>query len=93
MLQRGERVTNDAETDIASMIDAQRRHQLARERAETHEQRMERFAELQAASFELLRSSPEGYAAFLRRNHTSRRAELINGIWQPVSPDRPSPEA
>lgn len=86
-------MTDDAGTDIANMMEARRRHQQARERAETPEQRMERFAELQAASFDLLRSSPEGYAAFLRRNHKSRRAEVINGIWQPVSPDRPSPEA
>ncbi len=79
--------------DIEQMIDVQKKHQRIRQCAETAEERMERFAELQDASFELLRSSPEGFAAFHRRNYKSRRAEVINGVWQPVSPDRASNEA
>jgi hypothetical protein len=48
---------------------------------------------LQIASFELLHSSPEGYRNFLRRNHKSRRVEVIDGVWHPVSADRRTREA
>lgn len=49
---------------------------------ETPEQRLERFRELQNAAWEILRSSPEGYQAFLRRNYRKRRVEVINGEWR-----------
>jgi len=50
--------------------------------------RMERFRALQQSSFLLLRSSPDGYQHFLRRNYRIRRAEAVDGQWQPVSADR-----
>ena len=50
--------------------------------------RLADFAKLQQASFRVLRQSPHGYRHFLRRNMTSRRAEVIDGVWRPVSPAR-----
>jgi|GEM_PF-1529568 len=50
--------------------------------------RLAEFAKLQQASFRVLRSSPSGYQHFLRRNMASRRAEVIDGVWRPVSPAR-----
>ena len=55
---------------------------------DTPHDRMERFRALQQSSFLLLRSSPEGYQHFLRRNYRFRRAEVVDGQWQPVSADR-----
>lgn len=82
-------MTTDSESIAAALRDLHRRHQsLATE--ETGEQQFARFAELQAASFRLLQSSPEGWQHFLRRNYAARRAEVIDGRWQPLSPDRPA---
>ncbi len=53
-------------------------------------ERLAVFAELQAASFRILRESPGGYQHFLRRNLSLRRAEVIDGVWRPVSPARRS---
>lgn len=74
---------------------AQRRAKyVARRRAgQTPAERLALLAGLQAASFRLLRSSPQGYEHFLRRNFHSRRAEVIDGQWRPVSPDRSAPPA
>ena len=58
---------------------------------ETAEQRMERFAALQQHAFELLQSSPDGFAHFLKRNYRLRRAEFVDGSWQPVETDRHPP--
>ena len=55
---------------------------------ESPQDRIERFRALQQFSFDLLRSSPHGYQHFLRRNYYSRRSEVVNGQWQPVSIDR-----
>ncbi len=52
------------------------------------EQRIERFAKLQQASFDVLLASPNGYHNFLRRNLHSRRVEVVDGEYQPVSSDR-----
>lgn len=60
---------------------------------ETGELRLQRLAQLQRVSFELLRSSPSGLEHFLRRNMASRRVEVINGKWRPVSADRRFGEA
>jgi hypothetical protein len=46
------------------------------------------FARLQQASFLVLCASPKGYQHFLRRNMQSRRAEVIDGVWRPVSTAR-----
>ena len=54
----------------------------------TADQRLADFAKLQQASFRALRESPRGYQHFLRRNLNSRRAEVIDGVWRPVSPAR-----
>ena len=51
-------------------------------------ERLADFAKLQQASFRVLRESPHGYRHFLRRNLDSRRAEVIDGVWKPVSPAR-----
>ena len=42
----------------------------------TPAERLERFAVLQAASFNLLQQSPEGYRHFLQRNLHKRRVSL-----------------
>ena len=51
------------------------------------------FAKLQQASFRVLRGSPHGYRHFLERNLNSRRVEVIDGVWRPVSPARRSQQA
>ena len=51
-------------------------------------QRLADFAKLQQASFRVLLASPHGYRHFLRRNLASRRAEVLDGMWRPVSPAR-----
>jgi len=71
--------------DIPGMLDLRRKQQRRISRDESVEERFIRFINLQTASFELLRSSPEGYRNFLRRNHKSRRVEVVDGVWQPVS--------
>jgi hypothetical protein len=38
----------------------------------TPEQRLEKLAQLQAAAWDILRCSPDGYAHFLRRNFRAR---------------------
>ncbi len=61
--------------------------------SESPEQRFARFVQLQRRSFELLQASPDGFQHFLRRNFQSRRAEVSNGVWRPVSSDRHSDQA
>lgn len=51
----------------------------------TAEERLAEMAKLQQVSFRVLRESPSGYQHFLRRNMASRRAEVIDGVWRPVS--------
>lgn len=51
-------------------------------------ERLARMVELQVEAWRMLQASPEGMRHFLRRNYRSRRAEVIDGRWQPVSPDR-----
>ena len=65
-------------------LERQRRRSLD----ETPEQRMSRFAILQTESFEILSSSPAGLRNFHSRNHRSRRVEVVDGVWHPVSVDR-----
>ncbi len=81
------------ELDISGMLDRRRERQRRISRDESAESRLARFIQLQTASFELLRSSPEGYREFHRRNHKSRRVEVVDGVWHPVSVDRRIPEA
>ena len=51
-------------------------------------ERLADFVKLQQASFRVLRKSPRGYRHFLRRNLVARRAEVIDGVWRPVSAAR-----
>jgi len=92
-MERGGCQATMDELDISGMLDLRREQQQRISRDESVEERLDRFIKLQTASFELLRSSPEGYRNFLRRNHKSRRVEVIDGVWRPVSVDRPTPEA
>ncbi len=52
------------------------------------EQRLGQFTKLQQASFDVLLASPVGYQNYLRRNLLSRRIEVVDGEYQPVSSDR-----
>lgn len=61
------------------------RHRLGTRSAE---QRLGQFAKLQQASFEVLIASPSGYKNFLRRNLLSRRVEVVDGEYRPVSSAR-----
>jgi hypothetical protein len=81
------------ELGISDMLELRRQKQRRMSRDESVEDRLNRFIKLQIASFELLHSSPEGYRNFLCRNHKSRRVEVIDGVWHPVSADRRTPEA
>ena len=76
------------EADIATAAQAQARLQRRLRDQETGEERLARFARLQAAAFELLKSSPDGWTHFMRRNLHSRRVKVIDGKWRPVSADR-----
>jgi len=55
--------------------------------------RLADFAKLQQASLSVLCASPRGYRHFMARNLHSRRVEVINGKWKPVSPARRSQQA
>jgi hypothetical protein len=74
--------------EIAAAIEARNRFMNRLRSAESPEERMVRFYRLQARAMEVLLSSPEGYQHFLRRNFHARRAEVVDGEWRPVSPDR-----
>lgn len=54
----------------------------------TADERLAEMAKLQQSLFRVLRESPSGHQHFLRRNMASRRAEVIDGVWRPVSPAR-----
>jgi hypothetical protein len=74
--------------EISSAIETRTRFARRLHSRESPEQRLARFVQLQRQSFELLRASPDGFQHFFRRNLQSRRAEVIDGEWRPVSPDR-----
>ena len=79
---------NTDPVDISAAIQLRSRLQQRLRDQETAEERWTRFVQLQRAAFELLRSSPAGYQNFLRRNMSSRRVEVVNGEWRPVSAAR-----
>ena len=83
---------SQADADIAKAMHARETLQRHLKSDESGEQRLERFVRLQQAAFELLRSSPEGYQHFLKRNTRSRRVQVIDGKWIPLATDRPSAE-
>jgi len=82
-----ERMATEHES-IKAAIDARNRFQRRRSEQQTPGERLAELARLQQASFRLLRESPQGYEHFLRRNLESRRVEVIDGVWRPVSPAR-----
>ena len=79
--------------DIISAIETRTHFERRLRSSESPGQRLARFVQLQRRSFELLQASPDGFQHFLRRNLQSRRAEVINGEWRPVSPDRRTDQA
>jgi hypothetical protein len=73
---------------IDRAIDIRTRYQRQRWENRTADERLAEMAKLQQVSFRVLCESPSGYQHFLRRNMASRRAEVIDGVWKPVSPAR-----
>lgn len=76
---------------IQAELTKRRKRELLRLESETSEQRLKRAEQLQIAAMKLLHDSPDGLLHFHRRNHHSRRARFIDGVWQPVSDTRPTP--
>ncbi len=74
--------------DLRAAFEKRRRfiERLQANRSAAH--RLADWTKLQQASFHILMASPEGYRHFLRRNMESRRTEVINGQWRPVSSAR-----
>lgn len=58
--------------EIAAQLAARDRLRRHLEAQKTYAQRLREMAQLQAATWELLRKSPQGYAHFLRRNFKAR---------------------
>ena len=73
---------------LNQMLEARRRFMRRMRQNQSVSERLARFAELQQAWSALLQSSPDGYQHFIRRNMASRRVEVVDGEWKPVSPDR-----
>ena len=69
-------------------LEARRRFQRQLTLQLSPSERLARMVELQERMFALLKASPDGYRNFLRRNYASRRAQVINGKWIPVSAAR-----
>ena len=83
----------DSFDEIRSGFEAREQFERRWREGESPEQRLERFLQLQQQAFEILAASPDGFQHFLRRNYQSRRMEVVNGEWRPVSPDRRSDQA
>ena len=67
---------------IARAIEKRDRHRRHRQQLRTPAERMEVCWRLQAISRALLMASPEGYAAFIKRNHKLRAIPHDNaGRW------------
>ena len=73
---------------IQAAIDIRTRYRRRLRQSRTAGERLAEFAKLQQASFRVLCQSPRGFQHFIRRNMASRRAEVIDGVWRPVSPAR-----
>ncbi len=69
---------------MQAIMQAKRRRMRREYRQMTPEERMARFAKLQAGAMALLRQSPRGYEHFTRRNHHKRRTVFTDGEWRPV---------
>ena len=79
--------------DISTAFETRTHFERRLRGSESPEQRLARFVQLQRRSFELLQASPDGFQHFLRRNFQSRRAEVINGEWRPISRNRRADQA
>lgn len=90
MEAKGNQRLNEAdEKSIYERLNAAKRDRSKKESdEESIDDRMDRFAQLQKASFQLLVSSPNGWQSFLSRNYKARRVEFVNGKWRPISTDR-----
>lgn len=79
-------------TSISTAINIRSRYMRRLSERRSAGDRLSDFAKLQEVSFRVLRESPCGYRHFLSRNLRSRRVEVIDGQWQPVSSARPKRE-
>ncbi len=82
-------MSSDSESVHAAISSRSRYMRRVREHRNAGD-RLACFAELQKASFRVLRASPRGYRHFLERNLSSRCVKVIDGEWRPVSPARRS---
>jgi hypothetical protein len=64
--------------DIAEQLAIRDRFLRRRQAAMTPAERLRRMQELQARSWAILQSSPEGYANFIRRNFKKRATKVEN---------------
>jgi len=62
--------------DISAQLAVRDRYRRRIALQKTPEQRMADMARLQKAAWDMLQSSPEGYARFLRRNYKARAIPL-----------------
>ena len=74
--------------DVLAAFEKQRRFIKRFQADRSATERLADWTKLQQASFQILMASPDGYRHFFRRNMESRRTEVINGQWRPVSPAR-----
>ena len=80
-------MSTDSES-IQAAIDVRARYMRRLRENQTAAERLAEFAKLQQASFRVLCQSPRGFQHFIRRNMASRRAEVIDGVWRPISAAR-----
>lgn len=79
------------QNELQSQLAHRRRHLRIIASQESGEDRLRRFVVLQSNAMKLLGLSPQGLQSFKRRNYHSRRARVVDGVWQPVSTDRSVP--
>ena len=82
-----------SENELESQLKRRQDYMRTDAAQESREDRLQRFIALQNDVMRLLQSSPQGLLNFKRRNYHSRRAKVVDGVWQPVSCDRPVPPA
>ncbi len=76
------------ETSIRAALAVRAKYLRRMRENRTPSERLAQLARLQRASFRVLCASPHGYQHYVRRNMALRRAEVIDGVWRPVSPVR-----
>ena len=80
-----------SENELESQLKRRQDYMRTDAAQESREDRLQRFIALQNDVMILLQSCPQGLLNFNRRNYHSRRAKVVDGVWQPVSCDRPVP--